>query len=403
MKVLYVTMRFPLPSETFAAVEVAALRRAGVKVSVHTLRPKPRFSDRMLAERGLVDLRLSHNSLGASARGLTTAIRRPRLAIDLLNFILRGTASRPEQFAKSLVLLPRALELFERIEREGPDVVHLYWGHYPSLVGYLVQRCLPLTVLSTSLGAYDLLADYGCGKVVAREADVVRTIARANVPALKAFGVSADHIAVSYDGVDLDRAAAATPQKVKYRLLAVERLVREKCTDDVLRAFRELLERWPGATLVVLGDGPERRRLENMCASMGLTSAVTFQGHVSQQEVFEHMAKAEALLSMSQNPSERLPNAVKEAMHRRCLCVVTETKGIEELVADGEEGFVVPPGDIGAAAEKIDRLFSDAVLGERMAEAACRRVRHHFDVDRLIQARIARWRELSAAKAETGR
>ena len=96
--------------------------------------------------------------------------------------------------------------------------MHLYWGHYPGLVGHLVMKYLPEIVLSSSLSAYDLFENYECSKPVARSAAFVRTWAGVNVPAIEAYGVSPDRIKVFYQGIDVrdrDNDAAAAKHKHK--------------------------------------------------------------------------------------------------------------------------------------------------------------------------------------------
>ena len=56
-----------------------------------------------------------------------------------------------------IALIPMSFYMFEKLKKEKPDIVHLFWGHYPSLVGYLVKKNMPDTKLSQFLGAYDLV------------------------------------------------------------------------------------------------------------------------------------------------------------------------------------------------------------------------------------------------------
>ncbi len=394
LRVLTVTMQFPVPSEAFAAVELRALRRAGAAVSVEALRARPANAAAALAESGLADLALGHNSAAASARGLLAGLRRPRVLLHLIALVLRHGWSRPGHFWRSLVLAPHMLDLFARVARERPDVLHLFWGHYPSLLGLLVERHLPETLVSLFLGAYDLEQGYGGSGALARRLPVIWTHAEANRAAIERLGVAPERIEVCYRGVEPDGSDAGRRPKVARRIIVAERLIAGKRTDDALRVFALVHRDHPTASLVVLGDGPERAALERLAHELGIADRVTFAGHVGQPTVFAEMAQAEVMLSMSRHSSERLPNAVKEAMLRRCVCVVARSPGIEELLADGLAGFVVAPGDVAAAAARIVDIFTDPERAGSLGQRAHNTVSERFDVDRLTRHRLAVWRKL---------
>jgi colanic acid/amylovoran biosynthesis glycosyltransferase len=350
MKVAYITMQFPRSSETFASNDVRKLAGRGVAVSVHALRPPAPECERLLRERRLERVPVRHNSVASSLSGLLVAGLRPRLLFGALSWLLRVTWRRPRHLLRSLALLPRSLAIFADLERERPDVVHIYWGHYPALVGYLVQRHLPEVALSMSLAAYDLHMRFGGTGEVARRAHAVRTLARENVAVIaETFGVPEERIHLIYDGVDTRRIQRLVEgvSRVRHRIVTAGRLLAFKGVAEVVETFAQVRRVHPGATLVILGDGPERHRLEARVRELGLEEAVCFRGHVSQEAVFEEMAQAEVFLFLSR--SERLPNVVKEAMLCGCLCVTTATVGIREVVPDDRYGYVVPVGDVPAA------------------------------------------------------
>jgi len=175
----------------------------------------------------------------------------------------------------------------------------------------------------------------------------------------------------------------------KHRLLVAARLVPLKRVAAALRVCHQLQQRWPDTTLVVLGEGPERPAVERLAADLGLTRLVSFRGRVSQAEVFHEMGEAEVFILLSANPEERLPNAVKEAMLCRCLCVVSNSKGISELVVNAETGFVVDPDDFHAAAQRVEWIFTNPERAREMAAEAYRHVVKHFDIDQLTSERLA--------------
>jgi colanic acid/amylovoran biosynthesis glycosyltransferase len=394
LKVAYVTIQFPVPSETFATNEVRTLRGLGVSVSVHGLRPARPDVARLLRDRGIIGLVVTHNGALPTLHGLFAALRHPVLLLRVLTWIGRVNRERPRELLMSLALLPRAFDILRRIEAERPDVVHMYWGHYPALVGYLVQHRLPDTVTSMSIVAYDLNREYPGAVDVARGADVVRTHARANVAHVVRFtGVPADRVHVIYNGVDLAwvEGIARAASRIPRRIVATGRLIPAKGMDDVLTAFSAIHERWDDATLVVIGDGPERESLRSKSETLGVAGAVQFLGHVPHARVVEEMAKAEAFMLLSRYESERLPNVVKEAMAAGCLCITTPTPGIEELVEAGVSGYVVPMSDPGAASDVVQALFSGQIDASSITSRGAARVRADFDLASTVPRYVALW------------
>jgi glycosyltransferase involved in cell wall biosynthesis len=109
------------------------------------------------------------------------------------------------------------------------------------------------------------------------------------------------------------------------------------------------------------------------------------------------MAAAEVFLLMSR--AECLPNVVKQAMASRCVCIVTDTMGIAELVEDGTSGFVVAPGDSEGAAQRIDYVFGNPAHAPTIGAAARQHVIANFDVRRAMRLYQQCWHEIVAAQS----
>ena len=402
LKAAYITSQFPEPSETFATNEVRMLSRCGVSISVHALRPPHRDANRLARERAVGNIRVTYNGVSPSLQGVVAALRRPVLFLRALAWIVRRNRHRLRDLVVSVLLLPRAFNILADIEDSLPDVVHMYWGHYPTIAGYLVQQRLPRVVTSLSIVAYDLNREYGGAIDVARNADVIRTHARANVGHISRFaGVAHDRINVIYNGVDIAWLNEVTQgiEKVRFRLVATGRLIPDKGMDDVLNAFATIRSTWPDASLVIAGDGPDRQRLEALSGRLQVDHAVDFLGHVPHARVVQEMAKAEVFLLLSRYAGERLPNVVKEAMACRCVCVTTPTPGIEELIEDGIHGFVVPMASPDAAVEAVSANFSGQVDVHSITSAAVEHVHRSFDLGRTAPQYQALWTAALGARA----
>jgi colanic acid/amylovoran biosynthesis glycosyltransferase len=394
-RVCYVTMQFPAPSETFATNDVRWLRQRGLAVSVHGLRGAHPKMATLLQERRLAGLDLTHNSVMSSVRGIAYGLTAPLRLLRTVGWLVSVNRGRWRQLLRSLVLLPRAYDILASIRREKPDVVHVYWAHYPAMVGHLVQTYLPNLVTSISFVAYDLEMEYGGSASVAQRADVVRTLAFANIDHVaSAFGVDAQSVQVVYDGIDVERidAAANGCSKVPGRMVTVGRLTEAKGMYEVLEVFASVVRRAPHARLRVLGDGPEASRLRRRARELGISAAVDFLGHVSQERVMEELAQAQILLLLTKASGERLPNVVKEGMASRCVCVTTTSHGVSELLANGVHGFIVPPGEVEEPARIVGRILTGELDVSALVEEAHRHVRANFDLNKSCIRYLEHWR-----------
>ena len=400
MKVYYITMLFPSPAETFACNDVSALSGMGVDVSVHSLRFKRPSTRKLAEERGIEHICLSYNSVLNTLRGILSAVIRPSLSFPAAVWICRHTLRTPFHFFKSFILFPRVLQLYSEIERGNPDVVHLFWGHYPSILAYMVKKRLPDVLLSISLGAYDMGISYGGSRDIIKKADLITTFAKVNVKDLIELGAPPGKIQVIYRGIDREKYESWTGgiSKIERKIATAGRLIPGKGMRDALRVFSGINKKWPDSRLVVLGDGPLMDELKQLADSMGLAKRVAFAGHVPHEIVLKELKSAEVFLFMSGYENERLPNAVKEALFCGCFTVAGDTPGIEELIPGVDYGAIVKPGDIAGAGDKIDAFFAEPGKFKGVTENARRHVVHNFDVKNEMKKLKESWDKLSAEK-----
>jgi len=156
------------------------------------------------------------------------------------------------------------------------------------------------------------------------------------------------------------------------------RLTEQKALEDTLAA----LARVPRVALLVLGDGPERAALERRAAQLDLSDRVRFLGAGTRDDVIVLFRAVDAALLTS--AWENLPHTLLEALAAGTPVIATAVGGIPEVVRDGENGLLVPPRDVAAAASAIDRLVRDEVLRASLAAAAAP------SVEELAEPRILR-------------
>ncbi len=147
-------------------------------------------------------------------------------------------------------------------------------------------------------------------------------------------------------------------------LVFVGRFVAQKSLETALEALGSA----GGVNLVLVGDGPERPRIEGHARRLGLTGRVRFVGAQGRQAVFELLRAGDALLLSSS--TENLPHAIVEALSVGTPVIATSVGGVPEVVEDGKNGLLVPPQDSTALGQAIERFFGDVALRERLRAGA---------------------------------
>jgi glycosyltransferase involved in cell wall biosynthesis len=165
-------------------------------------------------------------------------------------------------------------------------------------------------------------------------------------------------------------AAAADPVAISPGLVGFAgRLVPEKGADVLLDALAQLPAALGPVRARIVGDGPERPRLEARARELGLGARVEFLGHVARDEVQRRLAPA-AVQVVPSRWAEPFGLVTIEAMARGTPVVASATGAAPELVRDGETGFLVAPGDAAALARCLAGLLPDPARLARIGEAA---------------------------------
>lgn len=165
-----------------------------------------------------------------------------------------------------------------------------------------------------------------------------------------------------------------------------------KRIDDAISAMPLILERFPDSKLLIVGDGPDRAFLEQRVADAALGDSVSFAGF--QPRVRPFLECMDVLVHPSE--TEGLPLTLVEAMFASRPIVASDVAGSNEVVVDGEAGFLVPVRNPAALANRVIELLADPDLRARMGASGLRRARARFSEDRYIGEVAAMYEELAA-------
>jgi glycosyltransferase involved in cell wall biosynthesis len=197
------------------------------------------------------------------------------------------------------------------------------------------------------------------------------------------------------NGIDPEEVAGEHPPKAQARrLLAVEgdpvalfvgRLSYQKGLDVLLESWRRFLDRRPGATLLVLGEGPDEARLRRQAEALGLSGSVDFRG--LRKDVGPHYAAADLFVLPSRY--EGLPNVMLEAMAAGLPVIASRVSGTEDAIEHGRNGLLVPPGERGPLLDALLELTGDPEMGERLGKEARKTVEGRYHINRVAEETLA--------------
>lgn len=183
-------------------------------------------------------------------------------------------------------------------------------------------------------------------------------------------------------------------------LVSWSRLRRYKSLDVAIRAFDLVQRELPAARMLIMGRGPDERRLRALTARLGLEDKVEFRGFQPWDELVRTLHRCHVFLNPS--PKEGWGLTVVEANCCGLPVVATDAPGLRDSVSDGETGVLVPYGDAPAMAAQALLLLRDRDYLERMG-AAARAWAGTFDWNRCVDESLALFQRAAAGGAGRGR
>jgi glycosyltransferase involved in cell wall biosynthesis len=202
-----------------------------------------------------------------------------------------------------------------------------------------------------------------------------------------------DRIEIVPNGIEAERFTTPAPEAdLRKRLGLMDRapvigivamLRPEKAHEVLLQAAARVLAQVPPARFLIVGDGPQRPRLEALAKTLGIADHVSFLG--ARDDVPDCLSLFDVAVLSSRPVVETLSVSVLEYMAAGKPVVATRVGSLPDLVEEGRSGFLVEPGDAAAIAERILQLLRDPALAERMGKAGQERVRRHYTVEQMVQ------------------
>jgi glycosyltransferase involved in cell wall biosynthesis len=273
--------------------------------------------------------------------------------------------------------------------RTGADIVHAH-GFKADIYVYLALRRSPIPLVSTCHTWYDtnlVVFLYGAAdRFVLRKYTRVVAVSNEVKQRLLKAGVHGEDIHLVRNGIELgpfDDAVSSLrdnlPPDRTHVVGLVGRLSWEKGIDIFLRAAARVLGEFPNARFVVVGEGPDKDKLEQLVDELNIRGNVSMLGH--RDDMPSVYASLDVMVSSSRQ--EGLPMAILEGMASSLPLVATAVGEVPTVVLNGRTGVLVPAEDVDSLTAEILKLLRDPAVRTRLGVAARQRVEEEYSSARM--------------------
>jgi len=378
VNITLIVKEFPKTSETFISDQVTGLLALGHTVRVLSMR-KPRKPDTTdnRSFSGITTYPVHEGFLGKQAA--------------IIGILARHAVDR--RFLSYCVRHPRAPEIVLYPALHSPligdaDAVVIHYGDLAARLSFIEKR--PFVAIFHGVDVARLLPALPENKRSRLWAAMTLglPVSRFWKERLEDLGCPPEKLKVHHMGVDISRFHPPENPAMtggRFRIVSVCRLVEKKGIDIALEALALFVREHPDRTVSydIVGDGPERSRLEQLAGLLGIGDMVTFHGEKPQEDVSGILTASQVFILPSRTAKngdmEGIPVSLMEAMACGLAVVSTRHSGIPELVADGVSGLLAGENDAGGIAHALSRLAGDPPLAVLLGENARRTVTKDFN------------------------
>jgi glycosyltransferase involved in cell wall biosynthesis len=396
--IAYLFTTFPNRTETFLQREIIAMKQLGVELRLYSLwggggkfhgLPVHAFNKWRLLE-------------------LFAIV--PWVAVtrwDVFGVLLRGALTRRPpswlNFWENMLGAGFAGVFYRTFRGDPPALVHAAWGGAPATAGWCLARMngLRFTAAAHAYDIYEHGGDWWLNEKLA-DAVFIHTSTEMAQASLVERGIAAEKVHVIRRGLDVfPRWKLLRKQRAEtLRIVCVARLVEKKGLDRQLRIYAALKDAGMAFEARIVGDGPLKTSLEKLGDSLGVSSRVTFSGHLTLAQVWEQLAWADVLVHTGviapSGDRDGLPNVIPEAMSAGVLVVTSPAAATTEAIQQGRTGSVVEVNAVSEWVEALRALATDDQRAERLRTAARDWVEKNFDAHKNAARLHALFMEVTA-------
>jgi glycosyltransferase involved in cell wall biosynthesis len=368
-------------SHTYCDTEMRALEELGMELEIDVAHPPRNAFRHGQAARLRAPIYYAPPAPVLKARELR-ARREGRFPEELVRDHLArfGAAFKPAERARN------ALHFAATLPARGVTHLHAHFANRAAHTALFISALSGLPFSFTAHGQ-DFMADLGSRELLcemcARAAFIVVVSEYSRTALLEMCPAAEPKLHRIYNGMELANFPVTTRlDSAAPRLLSVARLVPLKGHLHLIEACARLRARGLAFSCEIVGDGPERPTLGEAIERAGLQDQVRLTGALPQEEVIQKFAACDLFVLPSfvdeRGATDILPTVILEAMASARAVVASRVGGVAEMIEDGKNGVLVPPGDAGALAEALAPLLADGELRRKLGAQGRGRVEQEF-------------------------
>jgi colanic acid/amylovoran biosynthesis glycosyltransferase len=406
MRIGYLVSQYPSTSHTFIRREVNALRVHGLSVETFSVR-RPTLQE-CCSARDRAAFEETYYLLPANPAALLVAhgkafFTRPVSYLRVLCLALRHRVPGVRALLWTLFYFVESILLARELERRRIEHVHNHFANAGANVGLLASCFLQIPWSLTLHGISE--TDYPAGVLLRAKIEAAQFVACVSdfgrAQAMRVVPPEQWHkLFVARCGLNLSEmpSRAVLPPSAVGRVVCAGRLSPEKGHIGLLEAFAMVRARAIDADLTLIGDGPERARIEQYVRVLELQDRVVLLGRLDEEQTLARIAASDVLVLPSF--MEGLPIVLMEAMALGVPVIATRVAGVPELISDEQQGLLFCPADWDELAERMARLLTDPPLRKRLGQAGRAKVEAQFEIGRTVEPLIARFTNVAAGSQD---
>lgn len=387
MRIAYLTSKFPCYGQTFVLNEVEANHRAGLDIL--TLACDRSQETGPMSELALEWQRRTVRPprvVGQVRAALLEAVAHPRRTLSNVLWLLGLVLVDPIESLKGVKEFFTAASLAAACRNHGTQLIHVHFAGRSLSAGLMLGR-LTNTPVSCTVHAFELWLRSGRNlRYRLKRCTFIATESRYHVDYMRRKCGSAitDRCHVVHCGIDVSHFDDRHRDPVPGRIVLVSRIEQQKGHRYLIEACAILKQRQVPFECILIGTGPEYKRVGKQIERLGVADCVKRIGPMANDQLrpYLHRAAVFALpaVTTSNGNQDGIPVALMEAMACGVPTISTPIAGIPELLRDGESGRLVPTRDAPALADALQNILSDRRLARRLGQAGRRVVTDQFDI-----------------------
>ena len=407
MKVAYLLNKFPELSQTFILNQITGLKDNGLDVDIFSAYPgngslvHEDVEKYKLLGQTIYYKRIPKNKIKRLFRATKLVLsglnKKPAAVLNSLNLFRYGRQ------AANLNLLYKTIPF----TKDNYDIIHSHFGPNGNFAVFLKDLGAIDSRIVTTFHGYDMrLAENreDIYKELFQKGDLFIAISPYNYKMLVDLGADEKKIVYHPVGIDLerfspDRKITEDKRINHFRFVTVARLVKEKGLVYGIKAIKRVCKAQPDISLEynIIGDGELKKELNDLIHSLHLEKTVRLLGARNQGEIISILKNSHIFILPS--VAEALPVVLMEAHALELPIIATDVGSVDQIVLDGESGYIVKKEDDEALANRISLFLKKPEKLKEMGRKGRKRIEGHYNIKELNVRLINIFRELLAGNA----